>query len=78
MNIFNKPINEIIKSRHSVRTYENNELPKDVLNKVKTYIDEINNSNGRQKLEKITTTVKSLCKQDLWLICRRDPIFVGM
>ena len=46
MNIFNKPINEIIKSRHSVRTYENNELPKDVLNKVKTYIDEINNSNG--------------------------------
>ena len=46
MNIFNKPINEIIKSRHSVRTYENNELPKDVLNKVKTYIDEINNSKG--------------------------------
>ena len=46
MNIFNKPINEIIKSRHSVRTYENNELPKDVLNKVKTYVYEINNSKG--------------------------------
>ena len=46
MNIFNKPINEIIKSRQSVRTYENNELPKDVLNKVKTYVYEINNSKG--------------------------------
>ena len=46
MNIFNKPINEIIKSRHSVRTYENKQLSKDVLNKVKTYVDEINNSKG--------------------------------
>lgn len=45
-DIFNKSIDEIIKERHSVRNYENTELPKDINGKLKAYIDEINNSTG--------------------------------
>jgi nitroreductase len=44
--IFNKPINEIIKSRHSVRSYENMELPKDKKEKLQAYLEEVNNSVG--------------------------------
>lgn len=45
-NIFNKPINEIMKNRHSVRSYENIELSKEVKEKLQAYLDEINNSEG--------------------------------
>jgi nitroreductase len=45
-NTFNKPINEIIKKRHSVRSYENTGIPKDVKEKLEVYLDEINNSEG--------------------------------
>lgn len=34
-NIFSKSITEIIKSRHSVRTYENRKLSEEILEKVK-------------------------------------------
>jgi nitroreductase len=45
-NTFNKPINEIIKKRHSVRNYENTGIPKDIKEKLQAYLDEINNSEG--------------------------------
>jgi hypothetical protein len=45
-NTFNKPINEIIKKRHSVRSYENTGIPKGVKEKLEAYLDEINNSVG--------------------------------
>ena len=45
-NTFNKPINEIIKMRHSVRSYENTGISKEVKEKLKAYLDEINNSEG--------------------------------
>ena len=43
---FNKSINEIIKKRHSVRNYENREMPKDIKEKLVNYLEEINNSEG--------------------------------
>jgi len=43
---FNKPINEIIKKRHSVRNYENTGISKDVKEKLQSYLDEINSSEG--------------------------------
>jgi hypothetical protein len=46
INTFNKPITEIIKLRNSVRSYENTELSKEVKEKLQTYLDEINNSEG--------------------------------
>ena len=46
INTFNKPITEIIKQRHSVRTYEDTLLKKEILQKVENYIEEINNSKG--------------------------------
>jgi nitroreductase len=45
-NIFNKPINEIIKMRYSVRNYENTGISKEVKEKLEAYLDEINNSYG--------------------------------
>lgn len=45
-NIFNKPISEIIKRRHSVRSYKNIELSKEILEKIHNYLNEINNSEG--------------------------------
>lgn len=45
-NTFNKPINEIIKKRHSVRNYENTGISNDVKEKLQAYLDEINNSEG--------------------------------
>jgi hypothetical protein len=45
-NTFNKPITEIIKLRNSVRSYENADLSKEVKEKIQTYLDEINNSEG--------------------------------
>lgn len=43
---FNKPITEIIKKRHSVRSYENIGISKDVKEKLQAYLDEVNNSVG--------------------------------
>ena len=45
-NTFNKSITEIIKARHSVRTYKDLELSKDIIEKIETYLKEINNSEG--------------------------------
>lgn len=45
-NTFNKPINEIIRKRHSVRNYENTGIPKDIKEKLESYLEEINNSEG--------------------------------
>ncbi|WP_455539327.1 nitroreductase family protein [Terrisporobacter sp.] len=45
-NTFNKSITELIKSRHSVRTYENKQLPENIINQVKSYVNEINNTKG--------------------------------
>lgn len=45
-NTFNKPINEIIKMRHSVRNYDNTGISKEVKEKLEAYLDEINNSTG--------------------------------
>ena len=45
-NIFNKPINEIIKNRHSVRSYENIGLSAEVKEKLQAYLEEINQSEG--------------------------------
>lgn len=45
-NIFNKSITEIIKMRHSVRTYENKRLSDDNIEKIESYLKEINNSKG--------------------------------
>lgn len=42
----NKSINEIIKSRHSVRTYENKELKNEEIEKIESYLNEINSSQG--------------------------------
>lgn len=46
INTFNKSITEIIKIRHSVRTYENTKLQDDLLEKIESYIKEINDSQG--------------------------------
>lgn len=45
-NSFNKPINEIIKKRYSVRNYENTELSKEVKEKLQSYLDEVNTLEG--------------------------------
>jgi nitroreductase len=45
-NIFDKPINEIVRKRHSVRSYEKTELPKEIREKLQAYLDEINASEG--------------------------------
>lgn len=45
-NIFDKPINEIIKKRYSVRNYENTGLSKEVKEKLLAYLEEINNTEG--------------------------------
>ncbi|MCC3866659.1 nitroreductase family protein [Terrisporobacter mayombei] len=45
-NTFNKSITEIIKARHSVRTYKDIELSKDIIEKIESYLKEINNSEG--------------------------------
>lgn len=45
-NRFNKPINTIIKNRHSVRSYENIELSAEVKEKLQAYLEEINQSEG--------------------------------
>lgn len=45
-NIFNKPINEIVSKRHSVRNYENTELSTEIKEKLQAYLDEINDSGG--------------------------------
>jgi nitroreductase len=45
-NIFDKPINEIIRKRHSVRNYENTELSKEIKEKLQAYLDGINASEG--------------------------------
>ncbi|MEG1254976.1 nitroreductase family protein [Clostridium sp.] len=42
-NIFNKPINEVIQLRHSVRNYENKDLSEKVIQKVEEYINNIDN-----------------------------------
>ncbi|MEG2290941.1 MAG: nitroreductase family protein [Clostridium sp.] len=42
-NIFNKPIHEVIKLRHSVRSYENKSLSTEVLKQVEEYISNIEN-----------------------------------
>lgn len=43
---FNKSISEIIKKRHSVRSYDNRELSKEIIEKLHNYLNEINNSKG--------------------------------
>lgn len=45
-SIFNKPINEIIRDRHSVRSYENIELTAEIREKLQAYLDEINHAEG--------------------------------
>lgn len=45
-NTFNKSITEIIKYRHSVRTYKDVELSNDIIEKIESYLKEINNSEG--------------------------------
>lgn len=45
-NTFNKPISEIIKDRHSVRTYKETQLSDDIIEKIESYLKEINNSEG--------------------------------
>lgn len=45
-NTFNKPISEIIKKRHSVRSYDNRELSKETMEELYNYLNEINNSKG--------------------------------
>jgi len=45
-NTFNKSITDIIKDRHSVRTYKDVELSKDIIEKIETHLKEINNSEG--------------------------------
>ena len=45
-NIFDKPINEIIRSRHSVRNYEDKELSDDTINKIESYISNLDNPFG--------------------------------
>ena len=42
----NKSIMEVIKERHSVRSYEATELSEEVKNKIESYINTINNSKG--------------------------------
>lgn len=44
--IFNKPVNEVIKLRHSVRNYEDKDLSKDIIDKVENYISNIDNPFG--------------------------------
>lgn len=44
--IFNKSINEIIKERHAVRSYENSELSNEIKEKLEKYLEEINNTKG--------------------------------
>lgn len=51
--IYNKPITEIISQRHSVRSYKNSDLPKEIIEKIKQYIDEVNNPFGKKVKIKI-------------------------
>lgn len=46
MDTFNIPVTEIIKMRHSVRSYQNTEIPSNLLEKLQAYIKEINNTKG--------------------------------
>lgn len=41
--IFNKPINEIIQMRHSIRNYTDESLSIDLINKINEYIENVNN-----------------------------------
>lgn len=44
--IFNKPINEVIKLRHSVRNYDDKYLSQDIIDKIENYISDIDNPFG--------------------------------
>lgn len=44
--IFNESIDKIIKTRHSVRTYDNRGISNDINEKLQNYINEINNTEG--------------------------------
>ena len=46
MNASAQPISEIIKKRHSVRSYENGTLPEEARERLQAYLDEINHSKG--------------------------------
>lgn len=59
--IFNNPITEIIKARHSVRNYENRPLSNDLVQKIEKYIDNLDNpfnKNIKVKLLKKDTPDK--------------------
>lgn len=45
-SIFNKPITEVIRERHSVRSYDNVEIPEELIQKLEKYINEMNNTKG--------------------------------
>lgn len=47
-NIFDNPIDEVIKSRHSVRNYEDKLIPKDLIKKIEHYIENIDNPFGKK------------------------------
>ena len=42
-NIFNKPIKELIEARHSVRSYNDTPLSKDIIEKIENYINTVEN-----------------------------------
>ena len=58
--IFNKPINEVIRQRASVRTYNNKEIEDDIIKKINNYI---NNLNGPFK-EKVRFKIFN-CEEEI-------------
>ncbi len=42
-NLFNRPVEELIKIRHSVRNYDNSPLSEEIINKIESYISKVEN-----------------------------------
>lgn len=42
-NLFNRPVEELIKIRHSVRNYDNSPLSEEIINKIESYISKVKN-----------------------------------
>ena len=53
--IFNEPINKIIQMRHSVRNYSDESLSMDLIDKITTYIETLNNPFNKNIKRQVKT-----------------------
>lgn len=67
-NLFNIPVEELIKIRHSVRNYDYSPLSEEIINKIESYISKVKNPFNpkiRIKLIKKDNSNKELNKIDV-------------